>query len=53
LSDELAARAWWAMPSAENARRMLEKPAVAAGNTGKELAEFLIEFCRSKKSRVT
>ncbi len=44
LSDELAARAWWAMPSAENARRMLEKPAVAAGNTGKELAEFLIEF---------
>ena len=44
LSDELAARAWWAMPSAENARRMLEKKAVAEGNTGKELAEFLIEF---------
>ncbi len=44
LTDELAARAWWAMPSAENARRMLEKPAVAEGKTGKELAEFLIEF---------
>ncbi len=44
LTDELAARAWWAMPSAENARRMLEKKAVAEGRTGKELAEFLIEF---------
>jgi len=44
LTDELAARAWWAMPTAENARRMLEKQAVVEGNTGKELAEFLIEF---------
>lgn len=44
LTDELAARAWWAMPSSENARRMLEKPAVAAGETGKVLAEFLLEF---------
>jgi len=44
LTDEFAARAWWAMPSAENARRMLEKKAVAEGETGKELAEFLIEF---------
>ncbi len=44
LTDELAARAWWAMPTAENARRMLEKQAVAEGETGKELAEFLIEF---------
>jgi len=44
LTDELAARAWWAMPSSENARRMLEKPAVAEGETGKVLAEFLLEF---------
>jgi hypothetical protein len=44
LTDELAARAWWAMPSAENARRMLEKQAVVDGETGKILAEFLIEF---------
>jgi len=44
LTDELAARAWWAMPTAENARRMLEKQAVVAGETGKVLAEFLIEF---------
>ncbi len=44
LSDELAARAWWAMPTAENARRMLEKQAVVEGETGKLLAEFLLEF---------
>ena len=44
LTDELAARAWWAMPTSENARRMLEKKAVVEGETGKELAEFLLEF---------
>ena len=44
LSDELASRAWWAMPTSENARRMLEKQAVAEGETGKVLADFLIEF---------
>jgi hypothetical protein len=44
LTDELAARAWWAMPSSENARRMLEKQAVVEGDTGKVLADFLIEF---------
>jgi len=44
LTDELAARAWWALPTAENARRMLEKKAVVEGETGKKLAEFLIEF---------
>lgn len=44
LSDELAARAWWAMPTSENARRMLEKQAVVEGETGKVLAEFLLEF---------
>lgn len=44
LTDELAERAWWAMPTAENARRMLEKEAVVMGKTGPVLAEFLIEF---------
>jgi len=44
LTNELAAYAWWAMPTAENARSMLEKQAVVKGETGKELAEFLIEF---------
>ncbi len=44
LTDELADKAWWAMPSAENARCMLEKRAVVEGDTGRKLAEFLIEF---------
>ncbi|MDH5180695.1 MAG: hypothetical protein OEZ39_10555 [Gammaproteobacteria bacterium] len=44
LTDELARRAWWAMPSAENARRMLEKESVAGGSMGPELAAFLMEF---------
>jgi hypothetical protein len=44
LTDELAGRAWWAMPTAENARRMLEKEAVVVGETGPVLAEFLVEF---------
>lgn len=44
LTDELAARAWWAMPTSENARRMLEKKAVVEGKTGRVLADFLIEF---------
>lgn len=44
LTDELARRAWWAMPSAENARCMLQKDAVIHGKMGGELAEFLIEF---------
>lgn len=44
LTDEMARRAWWAMPSAENARRMLEKQAVAEGAMGRVLAEFLLEF---------
>ena len=44
LTDEMARRAWWAMPSAENARRMLAREAVANGEMGRVLAEFLLEF---------
>ena len=44
LSDELAARAWWAMPDAANARRMLARQCVAQGEMGKVLAAFLVEF---------
>ncbi len=44
ITDELARRAWWIMQDAENARRMLERPAVAEGSMGKVLAEFLLEF---------
>lgn len=43
LTDEIARRAWWAMPTIENARRMLEKEAVARGIMGPVLADFLVE----------
>ena len=43
LTDEIARRAWWVMPTLENARRMLEKEPVAHGAMGKVLAEFLVE----------
>lgn len=44
LSPELARRAWWAMPSADIARRMLENEAVAKDDLAKELADFLIDY---------
>lgn len=43
LTDELARRAWWALPLADNARRMLERDCVAQGTMGPVLADFLIE----------
>lgn len=44
LTDEIARRAWWAMPVADNARRMLQRECVVKGSMGPELAEFLVEF---------
>lgn len=44
LDNEIARRAWWAMPVADNARRMLEKDAVVSGSMGTVLAEYLVEF---------
>ncbi len=43
LTNELARRAWWCMPTSDNARRMLEKSAVVKGDMGPELSAFLIE----------
>jgi hypothetical protein len=43
LTDELARRAWWAYPDAENARRMLATPEVVAGRMGPVLARHLVE----------
>lgn len=43
LDDELARRAWWVAPYAENARAMLSNPAIVAGSMGPVLAEFLVE----------
>lgn len=44
LTVELARRAWWALPNAENARRMLERPQIAQSDLAPLLAEFLVEF---------
>lgn len=44
LSNELARRAWWCMPEAEHARRMLYNRDVAEGDMGVVLADFLVEF---------
>lgn len=43
ITAELARLAWWAMPAADNARRMLERECVADAEIGKELAAFLVE----------
>lgn len=43
LDDELARRAWWALPTMEVARFMLEHAAVRRGAMGPVLADFLIE----------
>jgi len=44
VDDEVARRAWWAMPSADNARCLLRHDDVVNGEMGKVLAEFLVEF---------
>jgi hypothetical protein len=44
LDNELARRAWWTSQDPDNARRMLNIPAVVAGRMGPELARFLIEY---------
>lgn len=44
LTDELARRAWWALPTADIARCMLARECVVTGRMGKVLAEYLIEY---------
>ncbi|MCK4866175.1 MAG: hypothetical protein KAT06_12230 [Gammaproteobacteria bacterium] len=44
VSNEVARRAWWAMPTAANARCLLRHEEVVNGEIGKVLAEFLVEF---------
>jgi len=44
LTDEIARKAWWAMPVADNARRMLEHECVVAGAMGTVLAEYLLDY---------
>ena len=44
LSPDIAANAWWAYPSAENARQLLATPRIVASSLGPELAQYLLEF---------
>lgn len=44
LTDDLAARIWWALPTAEVARYMLEHSSVVAGVMGPKLADYLTEY---------
>jgi hypothetical protein len=44
MTDEIARKAWWAMPVADNARRMLEHECVVAGAMGAVLAEYLVDY---------
>ena len=44
LTPELGRRAWWAMPTADNARHMLRNRSISEHELGQELAEYLIEF---------
>ena len=44
VTNEVARRAWWAMPTAANARCLLRHKDVIYGDMGKILAEFLVEF---------
>ncbi len=43
LSDELARRAWWALPTMTMARYLLAHALVRSGSMGQVLADFLIE----------
>ena len=44
LSHDIGECAWWAYPTTEVAMRLMEYPAVAEGELGKELAAYLMEF---------
>jgi len=44
LTEELARRTWWAMPTAEVARKLLANAQVARSAIGGELAGFLLEY---------
>lgn len=43
LTDALAQRVWWAAPTSEHARRMLERAGIARGPIGPILARHLVE----------
>lgn len=44
LTPEIAEYAWWANPTADNARQLLEKKSVVESPLAKELSAYLLEF---------
>jgi len=44
LSEKFAHRAWWALPTAEIARSLLNNSIVSKSEIGRELAQYLLEF---------
>jgi hypothetical protein len=50
LTNEIARRAWWCAPNAENARCLLESEQVTQGAMGQQLAKFLVEFLPFEES---
>lgn len=44
ITNEIARRAWWCAPNAENARCLLANKEVVKDSMGPELAKFLVEF---------
>lgn len=53
LTDELARRVWWVLPTMEVARVMLANPAVRTGTMGQVLADFLIEHLPFEEDPIT
>ncbi len=44
LNLEIARRAWWILPSANSARKMMAIDEIAQSDLGQELSDFLLEF---------
>lgn len=44
ISTEISRRVWWALPSEETARALLQHDSVVTDELGQELARFLFEF---------
>ena len=53
LTDDLARRVWWASPTSDTARCMLEREAVVQGHMGKLLAEHLVEHLAFETEAIT
>lgn len=50
VTNEIARRAWWCEPNAENARCLLKSQDVVNGDMGPELAMFLVEYLPFEES---